>query len=214
MDHQTVRLSWSPPTDNGGESVLHYDIQAATNSTFSTGLVTFSNQSGLTVDMGSLTPSTLYYFRVRGENSVGNGAWSATKSATTDLPPITDPSLAPQVSGLTASAFSLKGVAGASTREFQIATNTGFTVGVVTKSVTTVSALFQDVKPGTTYYGRYRIDNGTGFGAYSPYVTVNPPRRPVRWDGTHWVDDISYWNGSEYVAPSGPQKRWSGSAWL
>lgn len=216
LDHQSIRLNYALGSD-GGSDVTGWQHQLATNATFTTGVITSAVvpvPTGGVYTFSGLGASTTYYSRVRGVNAVGTGAWSATKSAATDPAPITDPNLAPQVSGLTASSFSLKGVAGVSTRDFQIATNVGFTTGVVNKVVTTQSALFQDVKPGTTLWGRYRIDSGTGYGAYSPAVSFTPPRRPVRWDGAHWVDDISYWNGTEWGIPTGPQKRWSGSAWL
>lgn len=213
LDHQSIKQTWSTPSDNGGAAVSNYDFQLALDAGFTTGVQTVSDMNVLTHTWTGLASDTAYFLRVRAENSAGQGAWSATKTATTDPAPITDPSLAPQVTSKTAVSATLKGVAGTATREFQIATNSGFTTGVVTQTVTTVSSQFNGLKPGGAYWGRYRINSGSGYGAYSPGVAFTLPKRPVRWNGTAWADDLSFWGEAEW-GPALSHKRWTGAVWL
>lgn len=67
---------------NGGAPLLRWESQYSTSPTFASGnsgLIV----SGGTVDQDGLTPGTTYYWRHRGVNTLGNGAWSAVTSATT-----------------------------------------------------------------------------------------------------------------------------------
>jgi hypothetical protein len=73
----TATVTWTAPSDNGGESGLTYDVQYATNSSFS-GATTQSSGN-----LTGLTGGTLYYVRVRAKNSAGAGPWSTTYSFST-----------------------------------------------------------------------------------------------------------------------------------
>lgn len=67
---------------DGGSGIIRWEYQAWPNSSFSGAGVATAPFSG-TVVRNDLTPGTTYYWRSRGVNSVGNGPWSATISATT-----------------------------------------------------------------------------------------------------------------------------------
>lgn len=69
-------VSWSPPTDTGGQTITAYDVSYssddfATETIQSTGTLT------------GLTPGTVYKVRVRAKNASGNGPYSAISSFTT-----------------------------------------------------------------------------------------------------------------------------------
>ena len=92
-----INLSW---TDTAGDET-GFQIDQATNSTFTTGLTTVSVGAGVTTYSASgLSSSTTYYYRVRATNATGNSANTSTASATTQGGLPTTPS------GLTATAAS------------------------------------------------------------------------------------------------------------
>lgn len=67
-------------TDNNGATTDAWQLQYADNSAF-TNATTISSTGTSTVT--GLTPGKTYYFRARGHNVAGWGAWSATASAKT-----------------------------------------------------------------------------------------------------------------------------------
>jgi hypothetical protein len=69
---------------DGGSPIQGWEFQYATNSSFSG--ATLVGSSGTTT-LSNLLPGVKYYFRARGWNALGDGAWSSTISADT-LPPI------------------------------------------------------------------------------------------------------------------------------
>lgn len=74
----TVNISFSSNGD-GGEGVDQWQVNYATNASFSGGGL--FDSSGTSTFTG--TPGVTYYFRARGRNDVGWGTWSNTRSATT-----------------------------------------------------------------------------------------------------------------------------------
>lgn len=77
----TVSLSWSAPADGGAE-ISNYEIDYATNNSFTSGLTRVTSISNSTVVSG-LASGTTYYFRVAARNSVGVGEWSEARNTTT-----------------------------------------------------------------------------------------------------------------------------------
>lgn len=67
--------------DSNGASIVEWQIQRATNSSFTTGVSTISG--GGTTTLSGLANHTRYWVRARGRNSQGWGAWSSSRDATT-----------------------------------------------------------------------------------------------------------------------------------
>ncbi|MBI2513291.1 MAG: cellulase family glycosylhydrolase [Opitutae bacterium] len=84
-----VNLTW---VDNAANED-GFELDRATNSTFTTGLVTTALAANTTSQSATgLAAATTYYFRVRASSSVGASAYSSTASATTSsTPPPTPP---------------------------------------------------------------------------------------------------------------------------
>jgi len=76
----SARYRFSGTTDNGS-AITGWQAQIASNSAFTTDVHTLAS-SGTTTFTG-LRPGVKYYFRSRGSNGIGWGAWSAVQSATT-----------------------------------------------------------------------------------------------------------------------------------
>lgn len=78
---RTPALSW-----NAATRATTYEVQVSTSNTFAT--ITFG-RTGLTARNITVSPqlgaTTVYYWRVRGVNTTGPGAWSAVRSFTTRL---------------------------------------------------------------------------------------------------------------------------------
>jgi len=77
----SLTASWNAPTDPGGDTIINYELQWSTSSTFSPGNSSTANNRSRTVS--SLVALTPYFFRVRAYNGIGPGAWSAVTSFTT-----------------------------------------------------------------------------------------------------------------------------------
>ena len=128
-----INLSW---TDTAGDET-GFQIDQATNSTFTTGLTTVSVGAGVTTyGATGLSAGTTYYYRVRATNAVGNSANTSTASATTQSALPTAPS------GLTATAVSPSqidlswiGADDGTISQIDQATNSTFTTGLTTVTV-------------------------------------------------------------------------------
>lgn len=70
----TVDVGWTPSTNNGGSTILKYQIGYSTASSGPSTIVD-AGMSGLMTVTG-LQPGVVYYFWVRAVTAVGNGAWS------------------------------------------------------------------------------------------------------------------------------------------
>jgi fibronectin type III domain protein len=74
----SASVAWSPPVDNGGQTITAYDVQYSLDPTFATGSVTQP-----TGTLTGLTPGATYSVRVRAKNGSGPGEWSAVATFTT-----------------------------------------------------------------------------------------------------------------------------------
>lgn len=80
--------NWTAPTGNGS-AALTYTLEVATDNAFATIVSTTANIAGTNQAIGSLTPSTTYYYRVKVVNAGGTSAVSNTTTVTTlpEAPP-------------------------------------------------------------------------------------------------------------------------------
>jgi hypothetical protein len=68
-----VTFVWSPP-DDGGSPITSYTVQRATNSTFTSGLVTITGITGTSTVITGLTNGVQYFFRIAAINAVATAA--------------------------------------------------------------------------------------------------------------------------------------------
>lgn len=80
ISYTTATASWTQPSNWGGNDTDDYTLQVATNSGFTAGLVTHTVLNATSKALTGLVAGTTYYMRVRGDNTAGAGAWSATVS--------------------------------------------------------------------------------------------------------------------------------------
>ena len=77
----TPTLTW-----NAVSTASSYQVQVSTGSAFTSTVVNASNITTTSYTSPPLTANTSHYWRVRGVNAGGSGAWSATRSFTTLAP--------------------------------------------------------------------------------------------------------------------------------
>lgn len=66
----SATVHWSPPATNGGAAVTGYEVQYATNSTFTAGLTKVQVGVVASVTINNLTTGVTYWFRVCAKNQV------------------------------------------------------------------------------------------------------------------------------------------------
>jgi len=92
----SVTVAWTAPSSDGGAAITAYDLRHINSDATdkSDGQWTESHDiwetdgGALSYTKTGLTPSTGYDFQVRAVNADGDGAWSATRTATTGTPAI------------------------------------------------------------------------------------------------------------------------------
>ncbi len=96
--------NWTAPTGNGS-AALTYTLEVATDNAFATIVSTTANIAGTNQAIGSLTPSTTYYYRVKVVNAGGTSAVSNTTTVTTlpEAPPA--PTVTPACGSSTLQAY-------------------------------------------------------------------------------------------------------------
>jgi hypothetical protein len=185
---------WSPADGTSGQPVapvlrwqrvsgaLKYRIQISVNSDFST---ISSQDSGLTdtsKTLSALAYNTVYFWRVRAENATGFSNWATPWYFTTILAAPQVPSLVSPVDAATGLQLSLvltwNKAAGAATYSVQVASDTGFSTGIIAAD----SLLTDTTKPivvpqnNATYYWRVGSKNaigGSGWSGRRSFVTFD-----------------------------------------
>lgn len=73
-----IRVSWQPPSNNGGTSVTGYRVYRSGTATGTFSQVASVGSSARSWTDSNTAIGTTYYYRVRAVNLVGVGAWSST----------------------------------------------------------------------------------------------------------------------------------------
>lgn len=202
-----IDLRFVPADDNGGGGGYYYDVQRATNSAFTTGVVTARISYNATAySFGSLDPATDYYFRIRVGNAVGNSVWSSAVSGATlpDVPSaptsLTLSNVGPNNMTLAWSPPASDGGAAITSYVVQRATNSAFTSNLIEYTQSGLSLTFNDLAPNTTYYYRVRAQNSAGSSSYSDTVYTTTISGAYVSNGNTWQGaGVFVSNGSSWL---------------
>ena len=204
----------------GGATFLRWEFQYSTSPTFASGnsgLITSSGSSTVT----GLVPNVRYYFRSRGVNSLGNGAWSTTSNALTLSADVPGMLVSPQPSGRSAQV--------ALTPPPNLPYPTGYRIQytpaggtAVTVDVTTSPYTVSGLTPGVTYGWRAAALSGSYVGPYTATSNHFQPQPSFNagqyFDGstTDTTDTDYQWLGtagnSKSVAYGHPAKGWDAAS--
>jgi hypothetical protein len=217
-----VQFAWTADKATGVE------VQVATDKAFAAVVKT----TKLAADKGDITslvlaelgPKTQYWWRVRGINEAGEGAWAAPATFTTTadaiLPPTLPVALAPKPGA--AGIDSTKAVRlewstdRAETCTVEVATSAGFG-GATTLTATGKAIAAPALKEGATYYWRVKAKNAGGETVWSKAASFStkkaetvvriedpPPPGPIRivWEAEnakgivpHTPEELLTWRG-------------------
>ncbi len=192
----TPALTWKQVSMSSGSIFDHYQLQLGSDSGFGT---TLYDQSINNIAMPSftpssdLTPNSLYYWRVRVYNTVGNYSnWSAVWSFRTALtsPIVVTPTAGHHEITLLPS-FDWEDVSGATSYTIQISKSPAFVsskkkkLNTIIHSATTVASEYTPVANlpvGSLLYWRVVANGPNGPSEWSEvrsFTTANPPGAPV-----------------------------------
>jgi hypothetical protein len=186
-----VSVAWTAPADNGGTAVTSYTLQRATDSGFTTGVVTTAGLTGLSTTVTGLTNGTPYFFRVYAVNAVstaaGTGsAWrtagaSVTPTASATVPGAPTSPIASQQTVQTPTGLKLSWTAPASNggsaitnysiKYDTVLANMPTDTPVLTGSTATTFNI-NGLISGATYYFQVAAVNAIGTGPYSDIVSA------------------------------------------
>jgi hypothetical protein len=160
-----------------------YQYQISANSNFSNS--SFNTSANLTLALGSLNPSTTYYWRARGRNAAGNSPWANPFTFTTvaGAPPaptnVGPLDAAVNIDWLGAN-FSWSQIAGATGYVLIFDDNAGFSSPI---TINTVNNFYTSgvLDPNTTYYWQVQSVNGNGSSSFSTVwsFTTGPVPAPT-----------------------------------
>ncbi|MEM7161810.1 MAG: LamG-like jellyroll fold domain-containing protein [Bacteroidota bacterium] len=160
----SVDLVWNDLT--GAEN---YELEIDSDASFPTPSVLPAASSSLT--LSNLSENTLYFWRVKAFNSLGESPYSATWSFTTTAPLNQAPNLispANGASGLPTASVPLtwESIAGAEDYSLEFDVSNAFLSPTVQNTIGT-SDNAEGLLPSTTYYWRVRGNNAVGSSPYS-----------------------------------------------
>jgi len=200
-----LRVTWSPPTDDGGDSITEYKVEYSTDAQFasdvsSTPLLHLVDSGPYTVVLSQLNMGTTYYVRVFAKNSQGYSEGQAP------TPPMDHPRQLPRAplnvrlevtsnSMLTVFFSKPLNEGGDPVTQFRVEWDVDVEFegllsmphkgSAIVDAATDSSYTISNLNPGTTYYVRVAAGNQVGFGAPSSDTpaglapSTQVPGRPV-----------------------------------
>jgi predicted phage tail protein len=178
VSSSSVTLTLTPPATDGGSPVLRFAVQVLDSAGRQVGALRTAPASARSIVVTGLTNGLVYSFRVRAENAIGAGAWSAPVTAK----PVGPPPVAPALIDLAPRATSVKirwkaptndGGAAITHYRIKVMTATGSRVGsirIVSGSAHKVA--IRGLASGTKYKFKVQAENSLGKGAFGPSKAV------------------------------------------
>jgi len=173
-------FNWNNSTIPAGATFDHYQIQIATNNTFTT-IVHDLNIAGITNSQDGtavLNPGTTYYWRVRSWNTAGDySVWSIVRNVKIKFNP---PTLSLPANGATGVSllptFTWEAAIGATNYTLQVSKVNTFLPLVLNKTVAVPTyTATTNLSAATTYYWRVRVNGLYGPSVWSTVFSFTTP---------------------------------------
>ena len=196
---ESLSVSWTAPTSNGGSTISSYDVGYCTGTCSSDSNWTLEEDvSGTSTTISSLTNGTTYKVRARATNDVGDSSWSSQATGTPNVLPgkptkptlaVKDRSLgvswsAPSNSGSAITDYDVQYCAhkpNASTNPNDCTKSTGsWTEWNSSNTSTTRSATITSLINGTEYHVQVSAQNAAGNGSWSASSKATPNTTPAK----------------------------------
>ncbi|WNT45290.1 minor tail protein [Microbacterium phage BabyDotz] len=172
----SMRLSWTRPTDTGGPVITQMILRRSETSSFAEFTDTVLSATATTALVESLTPGTVYYWRVLARNSVGLGVQSPTRTQATLAAGAPGLTVTATVSGTGSSAaISPPGGATGFTKFTLQRRVSGTTTPVTTLESATPPIVATGLTPGVTYQYRASAWYGDYQSPWTNWVTLKQP---------------------------------------
>ena len=191
-----VDLTWTAPTDDGGDPIVQYRVYRSTTS--GSGYVEVGTSTTASFSDTSVAPGNTYYYLIAAENGVGIGLNSTEISVTMPGPPSAPQSLSGQAGNgwvyLTWQAPADDG--GSAITQYLIYRATiqgGPYTNINNVSASVLAYNDTSVANGQSYYYVVKAENAYGVGPASNEVAVTPggvpsqPRNVTAQTGNGWV---------------------------
>jgi len=182
-----ITTNWNVPTGTGcGGAVTRYNVQRATDTAFTTGLVASNNLATTSNVSSGLVVGTTYYFRVQATTTGDTSSWSNVASSSTV--PNAPTGVTATVNSATQYTISWSASAGATSYVVRY----GATASANSYSATTTGtslAISANILQGTTQYFQVFAVSGGVEGAGSSIVNgTTPINAPGAFSISAWVD--------------------------
>lgn len=175
-----ITANWTAVTN--ADSGTRYTLQRATNSTFSTGLVTFSNLNALSYVSTGLAVGDQYYFRVQASTVGDTSPWSNTASSVTI--PGAPTGVSATVNSATQYTISWNASAGATSYVVRYGTTSAANTYSATTSSTSL-AISSSILQGTLHYFKvYAAASGLESAASATVSGTTPINAPAAFSIT------------------------------
>jgi Zn-dependent metalloprotease len=185
----TPTFDWSDSTPVS--DLHHYELQLATDSAFTVGVVNINNILTSTyTPLADLASNTKFYWRVRAVNAAGgSSAWTASRYFRTALLPPNSLTPGNVVPGAADSiharrpTLTWEAVPGATGYTVEASTTLAFSSKAINKTLSTTTYTHtSDIAANTVFYWRVKATGTNGPSAYSQvrtFTTGNPPSVPT-----------------------------------
>jgi len=175
----SLTATWQAPSNTGDGSFQGYNIQFATNSSFTAGVINVTLGNVTSHTRSNLNFGTTYFVRVRARTSFGQGPYSNTASrlvaATIPNPPPACNASSPFIGGasVTWSTPTFNGGSAITGYRVDYSLVSNFSSGVTTLSLgVTNSTTISNLQQGATYFFRVRAVNAVGQSGNSPTAST------------------------------------------
>ena len=171
----SVSLTWSAPSSDGGTPITGYEIWRGGASGAETLLTTVGVQSSYTD--GTVADGVTYWYQVAAVNAIGSGPRSNERSASTAAPPSAPTLLGAPADRAAALSWTVPSDTGGNAiTAYNVyrRVGTGNEALLATTGATTTTHADLGLTNGTSYTYRVAAVNGAGQGAMSNAVTVVP----------------------------------------